>query len=194
MRRQDDLAPLRDQTREWLDDEISFHLDGLFACMVGQLPQRGSNFPFPRIVRDVLDNRASNPNGAEYRSVVARLFREFAQFFAADIRTEFKPSGIPDDVQSERLLRNYGFIKEQIDLALCRVDEDESNYELDFERAGLNGFSGAGVRPLFEKLPSSDDASTQQSDQAANRALDGRREYAGGSALGPPDRVFLVRH
>ena len=47
VQRQDDLAPLRDQTREWMKDEISFHLDGLFACMIGQLPRRGSNFPFP---------------------------------------------------------------------------------------------------------------------------------------------------
>ena len=170
VQRQDNLAPLRDQTREWIKDEISFHLDGLFACMIGQLPRRGSNFPFPRIVRND-DNRASNSHEAEYRSVVAKFFQEFAKFFAADSRSEFKPGGIPDNVQSKRLLRNYDFIREQVDLALCRVDEDETNYTLDFEQTGLNRFGSAGVRPLFEKLPSSDNASAQQSDQSANRAL-----------------------
>ena len=119
IQRQDDVAPLRDQTREWLKDEISFHLDGLFACMIGQLPRRGSNFPFPRIVRND-DNRASNPHDAEYRSVVAKFFREFAKFFAADSRADFKPGGMPDNVQSKRLDRNYNFIKQQIDLARIR--------------------------------------------------------------------------
>lgn len=169
MQRQDDLAPLRDQTREWLKDEISFHLDGLFACMIGQLPRLGVNYPFPRIVRNE-DHRASNAHDAEYRSVVASFFREFAKFFAADSRAEFKPGNIPDNVQSERLFRNYHFIKEQINLALCRVD-DETNYSLDFERTGLDRFDSAGVRQLFEKLPSSEHASGQQSNQSANRAL-----------------------
>lgn len=170
IQREDDLAPLKDQTREWLKEEISFHLDGLFACMTGQLPQRGSNFPFPRIVRND-DCRASNAHDAEYRSVVARFFQEFAKFFAADSRAEFKPRGIPNNVQSERLLRNYEFIKRQVDLALCRVDQDETDYTLDFERTGLDRFDGAGVRPLFYKLPASDDASANQLDQMANRAL-----------------------
>lgn len=171
LQRQDDIAPLKDQTREWLKDEISFHLDCLFACMIGQLPQRGSNFPFPRIVRQE-DNRASSASTAEYRSVVASFFREFGKFFAADSRTEFKPVSIPDNVQSERLLRNYNFIKQQVNLALCRESKDDPNYKLDFEPTGLDLFASGGVRPLFEKLPSSDDSSTQQSDQSANRALD----------------------
>ena len=159
---QHDISSLNQANRDWLKEEIDFHMHTLFDCVVGRLPQRGRDFQFPRIVRGI-DTRASNARDAEYRSVVGKFFRDFGQFYA-DQQHQFKPK-LEGGSEAQRLRTNYDFIKLQVDLALDRVSNNEKDYALDFERTGHREFTHANVRCLFEKLDS-----TNQS--AANKAID----------------------
>ena len=147
---QDDIAPLREPTRKWLREEVVFHMVALSDCVIGQLRERGTNHPFPRIVRRA-DTRAANPRNAEYRSVVAKFLQDFAKFFDNDA-SKFEPTRRFGNKESERMFRNYDFIKEQIELALDRVNEESDGFVLDFDRTGRRQFGARGVRRLFEKL------------------------------------------
>ena len=145
-----DSQSLKEPTKQWIDDEVDFHLDTLFECLVGQLPERGTNHPFPRIVRSV-DNRASNARDAEYRSVVSRFLMDFADYYmSGNSESSFEPNRDDSTAEGRRLLEKYDYVKEQMSLALERVNDD--GFALDFERTGRAIFERRSVRRLFEKL------------------------------------------
>ncbi|MCY3620300.1 MAG: DUF262 domain-containing HNH endonuclease family protein [Gammaproteobacteria bacterium] len=148
IRHQHDGDSLKEAARQWLKEEVNFHMGALFDCVIGQLRERGTNYPFPRIVRHT-DTRGPNPRDAEYRSVVARFLQDFARFFKNDT-PKFEPTRQPDVNESMRLFSNYDFIKEQLDLALLRVGDD--GFKLDFDRSDRNEFHRRSVKALFEKL------------------------------------------
>lgn len=162
IRHQHDIGSLNQANKNWLKEEIDFHMHTLFDCVIGRLPKRGHDFQFPRIVRGV-DTRASNAKDAEYRSVVGTFLRDFGLFYAEQQR-EFEPK-LGNGSEAQRLRANYDFIKEQIDLALDRVNDEDKDYTLDFERTGRTEFGQHCVRRLFEKL----DFTNQK---AANKAID----------------------
>ena len=152
---------LKAATRQWLKEEVGFHIVALFDCVVGQLRERGTNHPFPRIVRQRADTRASNPREAEYRSVMARFLQDFATFFVKDA-TKFEPSReLENNNEAQRLFSNYDFIKEQVDLALVTVGDNSERFKLDFDRSGRDRFDRRGVRRLFEKLDTDPDVANQ---------------------------------
>ena len=153
---QNDSLSLKGPTKQWIDEEVNFHLDILFECVIGQLPERGNNYPFPRIVRSE-DNRASNAHDAEYRSVVAQFLKEFACFYMEN-KSLFEPTSNISSAEGRRLFENYDYIKEQISLALDKVYQDDDRFDLEFERAGRDQFGRRGVRRLFEKLHSMKEA------------------------------------
>ena len=154
LRHQDDVQQLKAPTKQWLQDELEFQMDSLFDCVVGRLPQRGKDFPFPRIVRGgELDTRASNFRDKDYRSVVGKCFWEFARFYT-DGLSQFEPTRDKEKVESRRLFENYDYIKDQINLALINTADHKDRYKLNFERDGHDQFNTAGVRRLFEKLHS----------------------------------------
>ena len=166
---QNDSRSLRKPTKQWIDEEVNFHLDTLFECVIGQLPERGNIYPFPRIVRSV-DNRASNVRDAEYRSVVARFLREFARFYKENENgAPFEPTRDNHSAEGSRLFENYDYIKEQISLALDRVDQDDGRFDLEFDRVGRDQFGRRGVRRLFEKLHTMEDAKADKAVAEVNR-------------------------
>ena len=150
---QNDSQALKEPTKQWIDEEIDFQLQTLFECVIGLLPERRNNFPFPRIVRSE-DNRASNIRSAEYRSVVARFFMEFADFYQRTNLSPFEPSREDRSSEGKRLFENFDYIKEQISFALDKVDQGEKQFELEFERTGRDRFDRRPIRRLFEKLHS----------------------------------------
>lgn len=157
------LDDLNKTVRQWVSEEIQFHLDALFECVVGQLPERGNQYPFPRIIRNV-DARASNARDAEYRSVFALFIKQFSEYYKKQEPT-FSPTKNQKTAEEKRLFENYEYIKEQILLALDDADLDDGRLQLEYEREMSGSFDKRGVRNLFEKLDSMGDESVR------NRAL-----------------------
>lgn len=162
----DGVRSLREPTRQWLKREIHFHMIALSDCVIGRLRERGRDYPFPRVVRRN-DTRASNAMNAEYRSVVGKFLKEFAQFFDGEQQT-FEPRREPDSAEASRFFRSYDFIKDQIELAICRVNEGASRFALDYDREGRQAFEGRGVKRLFEKLDTDQSAADRAVSEVGN--------------------------
>ena len=137
-----DIDILQQNMKEWLEEEIQFHLDVLFECVVGQLPERGKIFPYPRIVRDG-DYRARQHKDADYHSNIARFLKDFSDYYQ-NMKDTFSP-----DEKNTRLFENYTYIKEQIDLSMQNKD-----CKLEYQGVSCRDFERAGLRGLFEKLNS----------------------------------------
>ncbi len=151
MQNRSEVKDLKRTTREWLKSELDCHRERLYGCVIGQqLASRKS--PFPRITRrgDRGDTRGADHGTAYYQSVVAKLLKEFSEFFEEDRDSGFEPERNENDKESERLFRNYDLIKAQIELALVRVEEE--GYSLNYDRDGKDKFEVAGIRRLFEKM------------------------------------------
>ena len=83
---------------------------------------------------------------------MAKLLRDFSKFYVGDPGSRFQPKRNENDNESKRLFSNYDLIKEQIELALVRVEEE--GYSLEYDRDGKDKFESAGIRRLFEKMES----------------------------------------
>ena len=149
---EDAAAMLPEWVREWLADEIQFQLEALFACVVGKLPARGTNYPFPRIIRET-DARGANPRDSEYRSVVAKFVQDFTKFFQGG-DSRFVPSKSNGGAEERRLRSNYEFVKCQLFYAMKEEPFDNDDFELEYERDSVGHFDSRGVRRLFVKLQS----------------------------------------
>ena len=152
-----DADNFQENTKNWLEEEVNFHLDTLFECVVGQLPERGKNFPFPRIVREI-DNRARQPRDAEYRSIIAQFLKDFSDYYSQG-QDIFQPNQKKRDASEGRLFENYKYIKDEIFSALYK--DDNESCKLEYESVSTDLFQQKGFRGLFEKLNSAGNQSEQ---------------------------------
>ena len=150
-----DVKSVKPETAAWIKEEVKHVCQTLFSCVIGQLPGRGETFPFPRIVReDHRDQRASIATHAEYRSITAKFLMEFEVYYRKAEPSFDPPSAKKDDVNEERFLLNYQYIKEQID----RIYDDDpfpegtAKKELEYEQVQKKSFKKAKLLNLFEKL------------------------------------------
>lgn len=143
-----DLEGLSGNVKDWMGEEVKFHLDTLFECVIGTLTERGRSYPYPRLIRDV-DNRARLPKDTEYRSVIARFLKDFSDYYQNN-HDVFTPRRSLGDGSESRLFKNYDYIKDQVELALYHGDT--SSCELDHEPVPHGDFQRRGMRGLFEKL------------------------------------------
>lgn len=148
IRHSKDTGGLSGNVKNWIDEEVKFHLDTLFECVIGTLTERGRSYPYPRLVRDV-DYRARLPRDTEYRSVIARFLKDFSDYYQNNHEV-FKARRSLGDANESRLFKNYEYIKDQVELALYHGDT--SSCELDHEPVQHGHYQRRGMRGLFEKL------------------------------------------
>ena len=141
------IEQLQQNTKKWIEEEVQFHLNVLFECVIGQLPERGKTFPYPRIVRDG-DYRARHHKDADYHSTIARFLKDFSDYYQ-NMKEIFQPEQNKENPGEARLLENYDYIKDQISMSL-----QNKACKLDYEGVPSSYFGHAGLRGLFEKLNS----------------------------------------
>lgn len=152
--RQEGISHFRESTASWLTREIEFIRERLFDCVSGQLRNRGEIREFPRVVRIPEDNRAFSPSEAEYRSVVAKSLKHFADSYRQGNPT-FPPSPAQDGIDTHRFFQNYEYIRDQVKVGICGDDDTsdtENQSELEHNQIDYTAFQKTGMRTLFEKL------------------------------------------
>ena len=185
--RQDEAHNFQEPTKSWIKREIDFISERLFDCVIGQLRRRGRTAEFPRIVRYPEDNRGFSRSDAEYRSVIAKFLMDFADHYsqgnaASTIEHTDNNSG------ACRLLQNYKYIKEQVELGIYKGDETadtKRQSDLDHNQVVHKDFEKAGLRNLFEKLDTLSDQAQQ------NRAISHIASNSDSSGL---IRMMLFSH
>lgn len=146
--RKEDIQNLREPVANWITREIEYIRESLFSCVIGQLQSLGKTFPFPRLVRRYSDNRARRSSDADYRSVVAKFLKKFANYYQKE-EMHFLPQ-FKDFAEEKRCEANYRFIKEQVQLGIYKENNQQS--ELEHELIQRGDFERKGFRNLFEKL------------------------------------------
>ncbi len=136
-------------TRTLILDEADMHISELFECVVGELPGLRQRARYPRIVRHG-DKRAKERTNSHYTSTIARFLRDFSDHYSGSPREEFKFPEISDnDGASERLRKNYSFIKDQIAYI---ADLPEQNKGIDCEIVPYGDFQRKGYTNLLPKI------------------------------------------
>ena len=152
---EEDVKLVESETAIWIEEEVKHVCQTLFSCIIGHLPGRGETFPFPRIVReDHADQRANIPTQAKYHSITAKFLMEFEAYYRKAEPSFHPPSIKEDDVNEERFLLNYQYIKEQVD-RLYNDDPfpgDTTKKELEYEQVQKESFKKPKLFNLFEKL------------------------------------------
>ena len=152
--RQDDARNLQEPTISWIKREIDFISERLFDCIIGQLRSRGRTAEFPRVVRFPEDNRGFTRSDAEYRSVIAKFLMDFAdRYLQGNASSTFEQT--EENTEACRLIQNYKYIKEQVELGIYKGDETpdtKRQSELEHNQVVHKDFQKAGLRNLFEKL------------------------------------------
>ena len=185
--RQDEASNFQEPTKSWIHKEIDFISERLFDCVIGQLRRRGLTAEFPRVVRYLEDNRGFNRSEAEYRSVIAKFLMDFADRYPQGnaAPTIEQPD---NDSDASRLFENYKYIKEQVELGICKGDETpDAKHQSDLEHNQIvhKDFQRAGLRNLFEKL----DTLSNQTEQ--DRAISEISNNSDSSGL---IRIMLFSH
>lgn len=148
----DDIRHLQGSTASWLETEIDFICDRLFESVSGQLHRRGQKSEFPRVVRFPEDNRAFGPSEAEYRSIIAKSLKDFADSYQQDIPV-FPLIETEDGAEAHRFFQNYSYIKDQVKLGIYyNTPDTEHQSELEHNQIDHEDFQRTGLRNLFEKL------------------------------------------
>ena len=120
--RQDDARNLQEPTISWIKREIDFISERLFDCIIEQLRSRGRTAEFPRVVRFPEDNRGFTRSDAEYRSVIAKFLMDFAdRYLQGNASSTFEQT--EENTEACRLIQNYKYIKEQVELGIYKGDE-----------------------------------------------------------------------
>lgn len=142
-----DLSVVDGDLRAWLTAELDFQREVLYQCVIGQLLGRGSTHPFPRIVRDG-DTRARAPRDAEYRSHISKVLMNFSKYYREE-EEKFDISFLQSESNGDRILKNYGYIKDQLGKFLYSGSTEDS--ELECEPLPYTDFKKGSVRQLFDK-------------------------------------------
>ena len=152
--RENDAHHLQDPTIGWIEQEIEYIRERLFDCVIGQLRSRGQTAVFPRVVRFPADNRGFRPSEAEYRSVIARFLRDFANYYLQNSSAS-TPVQTEGTAEERRFFQNYKYIRDQVELGIYKGDDTSDSghqSELEHNLIGHEDFQKAGFRTLFEKL------------------------------------------
>jgi len=142
-----DLSDVEGDLKTWLTAELDFQREVLYQCVIGQLLGRGSTHPFPRIVRDG-DERARSTRDSEYRSHIAKALMNFSRYYSEE-RDKFDIDFLKNQVDGDRMLKNYNYIKDQLRKFLYSGSSEDS--DLECEPLSNSDFKKASVRQLFDK-------------------------------------------
>jgi hypothetical protein len=156
-----DAEEMPSDVRQWLQTEISDHRARLNQCIVGQLPVRTGDFPYPRIVRSS-DHRASSFRDAEYRSPVALLI---AEFWNDELPEPVLPvRSVPsDEAAVPRLEQNHRYVVDILNRYVVGQHNDRTaDLEDDAPIVHKSLFRRRTCRSLFMTLG-------DRSDEAENR-------------------------
>ncbi len=153
-RRREDVCQLQDTTASWIIRENEFIRERLFDCVIGQLRSGGQIEGFPRLVRSSEDNRGFRPVDRDYRSIIAKSLRGFAEAYRQG--NPVFPR-IPSDAgdQESRLLQNYDYIKRQVKLGIYDdIDSPDTEHQnqLEHSRIDCEDFRRKGLVSLFVKI------------------------------------------
>ena len=185
--RKDDIRHLQEPTASWIEEEIDFICGRLFESVSGQLHRDGQEGEFPRVVRFPEDNRAFSHSEAEYRSVIAKSLKHFADSYQQDTPV-FPLIQTEDEVGAHRFFQNYKYIKDLVKLGIYEdyntPDTGHQN-ELEHNQIDREDFQKAGLRSLFEKL----DTLSDETDR--DRAISHIASERGSSGL---IRIMLFSH
>ena len=185
--RKDDIRHLQEPTASWIKEEIDFICGRLFESVSGQLHRDGQEGEFPRVVRFPEDNRAFSHSEAEYRSVIAKSLKHFADSYQQDTPV-FPLIQTEDGVGAHRFFQNYKYIKDLVKLGIYEdyntPDTGHQN-ELEHNQIDREDFQKAGLRSLFEKL----DTLPDETDR--DRAISHIARERGSSGL---IRIMLFSH
>ena len=164
-----DIEALNSDTKNWLRQELESLTEALFQCTSGYLTQRGSHTPFPRVVRELIDNRANTYRGSEYRSSIANFLWDFSQYYL-DYNANPDPHFDHKLDSSDEIGTNFDYLKRQIATYVygtAEPDETRPNTDIDCEVVDHSAFEKQPMRRLFHKLNFFSDQGAQNRSLAA---------------------------
>jgi len=165
------IDELSQNIQKWLKEEVDFHLERLYDCILGQQKKRAGNSAFPRIIR-AEDTRSRNDAEKEYNSIISKFLDKFSKYYMKQEEIFTLPD-IKQEGDGKRFVENYMHIKEQIE-SIAQKKLSDSN--LDCEDIKSTSFEINGIKSLFEKIKILE--STQQ-----NQALSSIKKGGGADRL-----------
>ena len=174
-----EVMALRQDTKDWLKEEIRYQMDALYTCTTGQQTKYLKPYPFPRLVRHD-DTRGFDNKESEYRSVIAQFLRKFRDYYENIVENpgeSFKSERAKENNVQMQLNENYDFIYEQVERFLYNGEnnDDKSDSDIDVSLVQKSDFNQKPMRRLCNKFNFQDEKQENKAiaDIAANDECEG---------------------
>ncbi|PTB84830.1 hypothetical protein C9928_00690 [Pseudidiomarina aestuarii] len=145
-----DFMSLKDDEKNWLEEELKVQLGCLYACAIGtQHIPPDESYPFPRIVR-AGDIRANSNRESEYKSPIAKFLHHFCKHVKNSDGAPFNMPDLKHDVSGQKITARFHYIQE----ALRLINQSDWYSEAECEIFDVEKTVRKQVRELFRKLKS----------------------------------------
>ena len=162
-----DIIELKENVKDWINQEIEDRLKELSDCAYGWQQIKGNKFyPYPRIIRS-RDYRAPSVHESEYFSPLGKFLEAFASHYNREGEGNvFTPPALGSGLDAKKLGENYKLVRTLVE----NINNTEWYEDTECEQVPIKKeiIIKPGYKALFERFESMIDSS----DSERNRALD----------------------
>ena len=144
-----DKLQFASEVKQWFGEEVDLVTGALYECTTGQVKVRTRDVPFPRIVRESVDERSTR-GPKTYQSDIASFLENYSQHYGEFVNNNhgpFQPNLDPNDSVSS----NYQFLRAQIRNYVDGAKESLRNSDNEVEILCCKDFTVDGLKSLFDR-------------------------------------------